>query len=50
MNLEGTWAVKRHGWMKLSDDQFTVIDKTADLSSCTRWVIVKDYISTPFSY
>ena len=47
MNLEGTWAVKCHGWMKLSDDQFAAIDKMADLSSCTRWVIAKDYISTP---
>lgn len=41
MGENGTWAVKCHGWIKLSDEQFHPIRKQEQLS---RWAIVKDYI------
>lgn len=44
----GTWAVKCHGWMKLSDKQFRPICRPwGDV--CSRWTIVKDYIADPLS-
>jgi hypothetical protein len=47
MNENNTWAVKCYGWMRLSDSQFENINGVVDISFCSRWVIVKDYISTP---
>ncbi|KAK2754806.1 hypothetical protein FQN54_006699 [Arachnomyces sp. PD_36] len=41
----GTWAVKCHGWMKLSDEQLPPINRWD--SGYTRWAIVKDYIPDP---
>ncbi|KAK2755766.1 hypothetical protein FQN54_005916 [Arachnomyces sp. PD_36] len=45
MGENGTWAVKCHGWMKLSDDQFRPIRRGN--SGVSRWAIVKDYLSDP---
>ena len=42
----GTWAVKCHGWMKLSDQQFYPISHSWG-NICSRWTIVKYYISEP---
>ncbi|KAK2861175.1 hypothetical protein FQN49_004466 [Arthroderma sp. PD_2] len=41
----GTWAVKCHGWMKLSDEQFKPLLNLQ--RSYSRWAIVKDYIPNP---
>ncbi|WEW60303.1 hypothetical protein PRK78_005788 [Emydomyces testavorans] len=41
LDENGTWAVKCHGWIKLSDEQFRPLRRYDWLS---RWAIVKDYI------
>lgn len=46
----GTWAVKCHGWMRLSDEQFTALKPAAtrhQMENCERWAIVKDYVPNP---
>jgi len=43
---DGTWAVRCHGWMKLSDAQFGAIEAVVDAEDLSRWVIVKDYLPT----
>ena len=40
----GTWAVRCHGWMKLSDTQFQIIRSVVKSSGLSRWVVVKDYM------
>lgn len=45
MGENGTWAVKCHGWMKLSDEQFRPIRRSC--ANSTRWAIVKDYLPDP---
>lgn len=42
MGKNGTWAVKCHGWVKLSDEQFASFSKSSQADS--RWAIIKDYI------
>ncbi|EGD93746.1 hypothetical protein TESG_01281 [Trichophyton tonsurans CBS 112818] len=42
LGQNGTWAVKCHGWMKLSGKQ-----RPKCLSHHTPWAIVKDYIPNP---
>jgi hypothetical protein len=47
----GTWAVKCHGWLRLSADQFETLKPVAtrqQISTCDRWAIVKNYIPNPF--
>ncbi|KAK2778579.1 hypothetical protein FQN53_001733 [Emmonsiellopsis sp. PD_33] len=61
----GTWAVKCHGWMQLTERQFAVLESATTTAArtlnnstcsqqqplrftCTRWAIIKDYISNPF--
>ncbi|EFQ99326.1 hypothetical protein MGYG_02339 [Nannizzia gypsea CBS 118893] len=44
MGQNGTWAVKCHGWMKLSGKQ-----RPRFLSLHTPWAIVKDYIPDPMT-
>ncbi|KKZ62761.1 hypothetical protein EMCG_02871 [[Emmonsia] crescens] len=47
----GTWAVKCHGWMRLSEDQFDALKPVVtrqQIATCDRWAIVKDYIHNPF--
>ena len=43
----GTWAVVCHGWMLLSGSQFEQINNMVDVSCCTCWVIVKEYLPEP---
>ncbi|KAK2762192.1 hypothetical protein FQN54_001201 [Arachnomyces sp. PD_36] len=45
LGQNGTWAVKCHGWMKLSDEQFNCLREYDHVYS--RWAIVKDYIPNP---
>ncbi|KAE8306974.1 kinetochore Sim4 complex subunit Fta2 [Aspergillus transmontanensis] len=44
MGENGTWAVKCHGWIKLSDEQFQHIQREWGTKRYSRWAIVKDYI------
>ncbi|OGM42743.1 hypothetical protein ABOM_008187 [Aspergillus bombycis] len=44
MGENGTWAVRCHGWIKLSDEQFQPIDHRWGAEKYSRWAIVKDYI------
>ncbi|EEP82056.1 predicted protein [Uncinocarpus reesii 1704] len=46
LDENGTWAVKCHGWIKLSDEQFKPLQRFSGLS---RWAIVKDYIPNEVS-
>lgn len=39
----GTWAVRCHGWLKLSDEQYHPVRKY----KYSRWAIVKDYLPDP---
>ena len=43
----GTWAVKCHGWMKLSDAQQRPIAKRYGIIEQGRWAIIKDYLPNP---
>lgn len=48
MGENGTWAVKCHGWMKLSDEQFQPIRRYHSRGDdISRWAIVKDYLPDP---
>ncbi|KAK2757625.1 hypothetical protein FQN54_004594 [Arachnomyces sp. PD_36] len=44
-DLNGTFAVKCHGWIKLSDTQLKPIRRR--IRGNTRWAIVKDYLPDP---
>jgi hypothetical protein len=44
MGENGTWAVKRHRWMKLSDEQLQPVHGEDYI---TPWTVVKDYIPGP---
>ncbi|PGH34633.1 hypothetical protein GX50_02523 [[Emmonsia] crescens] len=44
MGKNGTFAVKCHGWLKLSDEQFEQYSKYPQYS---RWAIIKDYLPDP---
>ncbi|KAK2797936.1 hypothetical protein FQN50_009032 [Emmonsiellopsis sp. PD_5] len=44
MGLDGTFAVKCHGWLKLSGDQFARFSKHPKVSP---WAIIKDYLPDP---
>ncbi|KAK2810993.1 hypothetical protein FQN50_002586 [Emmonsiellopsis sp. PD_5] len=46
LDENGTWAVRCHGWMQLSDKQFEPVRHLRDYS---RWAIVKDYLPEPVS-
>ncbi|KAK2755008.1 hypothetical protein FQN54_006536 [Arachnomyces sp. PD_36] len=48
LDENGTWAVKCHGWMKLSDEQYKRASRL-ELSHLSRWAIVKDYLPDPVS-
>lgn len=48
----GTWAVRCHGWMKLTDEQFHVLKVKSARGpllewECTLWAIIKDYEAQP---
>lgn len=47
----GTFAVQCHGWMHLSDAQMACLTSAytyaTNLNECTRWGIIKDFISEP---
>ncbi|PWY72466.1 hypothetical protein BO94DRAFT_436105, partial [Aspergillus sclerotioniger CBS 115572] len=54
MGLNGTWAVRCHGWIYLSDSQMASLRKVyPQLESYdpyytgSRWAIVKDFLSAP---
>ncbi|EXJ87490.1 hypothetical protein A1O3_04450 [Capronia epimyces CBS 606.96] len=47
INENGTWAAKCYGWMRLSDAQFNLLGNTIDTCGLSRWVVVKEYISSP---
>ncbi|KAK2799475.1 hypothetical protein FQN50_008447 [Emmonsiellopsis sp. PD_5] len=46
LGQNGTWAVKCHGWMKLSSRQQ---QRPKHMLQYTRWAIVKDYLPDPVS-
>ena len=46
-NKNSTWAVWCHGWMLLSHSQFEQRNNVADISSCTRWVVVQECLPRP---
>ncbi|KAK2744909.1 hypothetical protein FQN55_006471 [Onygenales sp. PD_40] len=45
MGENGTWAVKCHGWMKLSHDQIKSLGLWKLRHEYDHWAIVKDYIA-----
>ncbi|RAK81692.1 uncharacterized protein BO72DRAFT_176652 [Aspergillus fijiensis CBS 313.89] len=53
LGLNGTWAVRCHGWIYLTDDQLACLSTACKRlrlvpgSNVSRWAIVKDFVPSP---